>query len=385
MSTQVGGFRRDGTTLLAYAALATYTFCLYALGPMLTYLREELQLSYTLTSLHSALWAGGTVVTGLAFARLVSLIGRRRLFWLSGGGIGVGLVILILGHDVVLTLLGAAWLGTFGTVLQTGCISLLSQRHGERRDRALVEATIGGSLAAVLAPLVLGAAERTEAGWRAGLVLPLLALAAIYALFRRLDLPTGTAIRQDTRGRLHAGFWILAVLVAAVVGLEFCLVFYAPQLLRAGAGIPTSLAATALTLFYLGELAGRAAGGTLTRRPGRAGILTAGGLTLALAGVLPIWLSGRAWLAIPGLLVAGLGVANLYPLTLALALGAAGGQTDVASARIQLLVGGAVLGAPLALGFLADRLGVEEAFALVPALVALALLLLVTSKARQPA
>jgi MFS family permease len=76
--------------VLAYAALAIYSFCLYALGPTLTFLRDELRLSYTLTSLHSSLWAAGTVVTGLVFARLVVLLGRRRLFWLGAGGTAGG-------------------------------------------------------------------------------------------------------------------------------------------------------------------------------------------------------------------------------------------------------------------------------------------------------
>jgi MFS family permease len=385
--SSAAAFRRDRTTWLAYAALASYTFCLYALGPMLAFLRDELHLSYTVTSLHSSLWAAGTVVTGLSFSWLVRVLGRYRLFWLGAAGTAIGLVLVMVGHAVVLTLLAAAWLGTSGTMLQTGSISLLSQRHGERRDRAFVEATVGGSAAAVLAPLVLGLGERSPVGWRAGFLLPLLALAILYVLFGRLELPTGQSAVARARRRLPADFWGAALLVSVVVGLEFCLVFYAPQMLKAGAGLPTSQAATVLSLFYVGELAGRAAAGGLTRRPGRAVSLTLVGLALTAAGVLALWLSGRPWLAIPGLLVAGLGVANLYPLSLALALGAAAGQTDLANARVQLLTGIAVLSAPLLLGSLADTVGVTRAFALVLALIALALLLLwmVVSRPSRPA
>jgi MFS family permease len=375
--SNAAAFRRDRTTLLAYAALATFTFCLYALGPMLAFLRDELNLSYTLTSLHSSLWAAGTVVTGLSFSWLVRVLGRYRLFWLGAAGTAIGLVLVMVGHTVALTLLAAAWMGTSGTMLQTGTISLLSQRHGERRDRAFVEATVGGSLAAVLAPLVLGLGERSPGGWRAGFLLPLLALAILYLLFRRLELPTGQAAEAGSRRRLPAAFWRAALLVSVVVGLEFCLVFYAPQMLKAGAGLPTSQAAAVLSLFYLGELAGRAAAGWLTRRPGRAPSLTLAGLALTAAGVLALWLAG--WLAIPGLLVAGLGVANLYPLTLTLALGTAAGETDLANARVQLLTGIAVLSAPLVLGSLADTVGVTRAFILVLVLIALALVLLRTA------
>lgn len=377
MKVPAATFRRDRTTLLAYSALAAYTFCLYALGSMLAFLRDELHLSYTLTSLHSSLWAAGTVVTGIFFARLVGLLGRYRLFWLTAAGTAGGLVLMMLGHVVALTLLAAAWLGTCGTLLQTGSISLLSRHHGERRDRVLVEAAVGGSLAAVLAPVALGVAERTQAGWRAGLVLPLLALAVIYFAFRRLDLPTGAAASTGSGRRLPAAFWPAAVLVSVVVGMEFCLIFYAPQLLRAAAGLPTSQAATVLSLFYVGELAGRTAGAGLTRRAGRAGSLTVIGLAVTATGVLALWLSGRAWPAIFGLLIAGLGVANLYPLTLAMALGSAAGHTDLANSRVQLLAGIAVLCGPLLLGFLADGIGVTRAFSLVIALIAVALILVV--------
>jgi fucose permease len=108
--------------------------------------------------------------------------------------------------------------------------------------------------------------------------------------------------------------------------------------------------------------------------------LTLAALALTSAGFLALWLSGQPTLAVSGLLVAGLGVANLYPLTLALALGAAAGQTDRATARVQLLVGLAVIAAPLALGSLADRAGVARAFALVPALIGLAPLLLLAGR-----
>src|SRR5919204_2628329 len=57
-------FVRDRVTLLADGALAAFAYCLYALGPVLVFLREEFRLSYTGTILHSTVWAGGAVATG---------------------------------------------------------------------------------------------------------------------------------------------------------------------------------------------------------------------------------------------------------------------------------------------------------------------------------
>lgn len=101
-----------------------------------------------------------------------------------------------------------------------------------------------------------------------------------------------------------------------------------------------------------------------------------GTLLLTTVGFLAFWLSGQVVVATAGLFVTGLGVANLYPLTLALTLAAAPGQTDKANARTQLLIGAAVVIAPLALGALSDAVGVPGAFAVEPALIAIALALL---------
>jgi len=66
------------------------------------------------------------------------------------------------------------------------------------------------------------------------------------------------------------------------------------------------------------------------------------------------------------MVVAGLGVTNLYPLTMTLALGAASRQIDLASARLSLAVGLAGMSAPYLLGWIADQVGLMRAFAIAP-------------------
>ena len=66
-----------------------------------------------------------------------------------------------------------------------------------------------------------------------------------------------------------------------------------------------------------------------------------------------------------GLFLTGLGVANLYPLLLSLAIGAASGSTDQAGARATLASGTAILVLPLALGSFADAVGIRLAFGVV--------------------
>ena len=91
-------------------------------------------------------------------------------------------------------------------------------------------------------------------------------------------------------------------------------------------------------------------------------LVTAAGFALA-------WLAVRPVPALAGLFVSGAGAANLYPLSVALTLAAAPGNTDVANARAQLAGGLLVIAAPCVPGSLADHLGLHAAFAIEPALI----------------
>ena len=134
--------------------------------------------------------------------------------------------------------------------------------------------------------------------------------------------------------------------------------------------------------FYVGILVGRLAGAGLTVRPGRSVALVWASLALTAAGFVVFWLAGHPVLGIVGLLVAGIGVANLYPLSLALTLEAAPGRTDAANAVIQLIGGLAVVVAPFLLGALADHSGLHTAFAVeLVLIVGCALLMLVAGQA----
>lgn len=88
------------------------------------------------------------------------------------------------------------------------------------------------------------------------------------------------------------------------------------------------------------------------------------------------WLTDAPVVAVAGLFVCGVGVANLYPLALALTLDAARGAEDRANSRSQLLVGLVAAASPFVLGGLADRYGLTAAFVVEPVLIGGGLLLL---------
>ncbi|MER7578798.1 MFS transporter [Kitasatospora sp. NPDC097691] len=392
-------FVRDRLTATAYGGLAVYAYLLYALGPLLPLLRRDLKLSYALMSLHSTAFAAGAMLTNLLFRRLRSRLGHRVLFWSALAALAAGSLLLATGLSAAVTLGAAVLGGVGGALLQTTALAVLAEHHGAHeslRARALVEANAAASLSALAAPLVISGLEGAGASWNWSLVLPALALAAMYPALRHEPLrprpAASAAIASRAKaagdaaqaGRPPGSFPLRAALCGLVVGFEFCLAYYAAPLLTSAFDLTDSQASVALALFYGGELIGRLAGSRLTAgtRPTRSAALVAGALTVAAVGFLALWLASTTWLALLGLTLGGLGVANLFPLTLSLAVSAAPGRTDQATARVQLAVSTCIMLAPLLLGTLSDHLGVRSAFGLAGCLLPLAALLLAAGRSR---
>jgi MFS family permease len=360
-------FDRDGSTLLSYGTIGSYAFWLYAFGPALALLQHQLHFSYTLLGVYSALWSSGAAVVGVVFAGVARRRSRPALLWCSAVAASLGAALFTAPGGVALTLLGAAVLGFAGTTMLTLSQAMLSDRHGPRRDRALTEANIGAATCAVGAPLLLGA---LQSGWRLAFALPPVVLAGLYLRYRHRPLPAPAGPAVTGRARLSLACWLLATLVA--VGI---VIYFGTQVLTA-TGLSTAQAATAMSSLYAGILVGRLGGAAITRRAGRMVPLLWISLALTAGGFGMFWLSPNPAAAVTGLFLCGAGIANLYPLSLALTLGAARQHGDLANARTQLLGGVLVIVAPYLLGSLADHVGLHAAFGIEPVLIAVSAVLL---------
>jgi len=368
-------FVRTGTTWLAYLSLGYYSYLINVLGPAMPFLRADLRLSYAQGSLHPSAFAAGMIVAGLGGDRLARAWGRRPTLILGGAGLALGTILLVSGRTLALTLSGALVMGALGTLLLVLVPAILSDAHGEGRATALTEANVVASLCAVLAPLALGAGAATRLGWRAALVLGAVAVVPLARRMRHalLGLPARSAGLGRGDARLPAGYWAYWVVIVCAVSIEFCTIFWAADFLHAVAGLPRSVAAGLVGVFLGGVLLGRVAGSRLTRRLAAVRILPVA-LAVAAVGFPVYWLVPSTPARVAGLFVAGLGVGPLYPLALALAVGAARGQSATASARASLASGVAILVAPLALGWLADHGGIARASGVVGILLVATLL-----------
>ncbi|MGR8011984.1 MFS transporter [Streptomyces hypolithicus] len=136
------------------------------------------------------------------------------------------------------------------------------------------------------------------------------------------------------------------------------------------------IAAAGYSLFALAMAAGRLSGTVLLEHLGQTRTLVTGG-SLAAAGMLLGALAPVTWLALLGFALTGLGLANIFPVSIARA-GALAGPSGVAAAS-TLGYGGMLIGPP-AIGFLADGFSLPIALTTVAILAAAAALLGYTAR-----
>jgi predicted MFS family arabinose efflux permease len=378
------GFARDPATWMTYGLVGFFAFMETVLGPIMPFLRRELDLGYAAASLHFSAFALGAVLLGFFGDRIVGRWGRRDSLWGGAFGVAAGALLLISSPSFAGTVPATFAMGICGALLLVTSQAVLSDRHREWSAVALTESNVMASACAIIAPLLVGASAASGLGWRAALVLPVVTLVMLAARFfsQPLDLPPnpaddGVLADGPTLPPLYWAFWTL---VALGVASEWCVGYWGADFLADGTGLARPAAATSLTAFFAAMLVGRVASSRLARALPPA-VLLAATLFVALLGFPLFWLSPGTPLALAGLFVTGLGIGGVYPLGVSAAIASAPGNTDAAAARLSVGGGGAIFVAPFALGALADRVGIGTAFGIVvPMLLAALSLALVAGR-----
>ena len=372
---------RTRPTWLAYLLLCGYAYLQVVPGAVVPFLRAELGLGYATAALHVTMFAAGSVLAGITGPLLERRIGRTATAWLGAAGCCAGALALAAGRSAPMTLGAALLMGGLGTWVLVGVQSALADEHGERRAVALSESNALASLGALAAPALISAGESAGPGWRTGLYTVVALLAVLAVAFRGVRMVAapaqpGRRLRPSlpastTTARLAGPVWAGLALVFLAVAVEWCIGFWAASFLKDVVGLPAAAAVGASSGFYAAMLAGRISGAVLARRRSPA-LLVAVSLAVSAVGFPLFWLASDPVLAVAGLVVAGLGAGNLFPLSLALTIAAAPGRSTRISARAVQLGALAVLSLPLTVGALAGRLALRQALAVIPVLLALA-------------
>lgn len=361
-------FERDAVTRAAYLMLGMWAFLLYALGPALPELREQLGVSRAAVSLHTTAVACGAIAIGILGERIVRLLGRRRAFWSAAAGVALGAVVLAGGGRLAITLPGAFVFGVSGALQVSLIQSTLADRHGTFAAAAQLESNALAAALGASAPFVVAVAIVAGGDWRSVFfAAALVAIPAVALVYRGVVFPQAPTLHHEESRTLPRRYWLPWTALLVFVAVEFCIAFWATDYLETERGFRESTAAASASLLLVGMTVGRFVGGWIARRARAEPILFAA-LATAAFGFALFWLVDAPAAALIGLAVSGLGIALLYPLTLTVAIESAEGRTDAATARAAFAAGIAIAVAPFMLGAIADAVGLVGAFVVVPAL-----------------
>jgi fucose permease len=261
----------------------------------------------------------------------------------------------------------------------------LADHHGEQQTVALAEANVAASVSYVLLIGTFSLVAVLGVDWRVALLASLVVPALMWRAHRGLAIETATAPPAQ-QGRLPGAFWVAAVVLMCSTAAEWCVTSWGATFAADEVGVSTDTAVTLMAGYFGGVVAGRVVGSRLARRHDPARLL-ATALGVAALGFAVLWPSTTPVQAVLGLTLLGLGLGNLYPMALSVAVALAPGRSGTASGRAVTVTSFSVLLAPLTVGTLADATSLKTALGVVPMMLALAAagLVVVARRSRAPA
>lgn len=372
-------FVRDQLQWLSYVLVGVYCYLIAAFGPVMPLLAGELHFNYTLTAAHFSAYALGVLTAGSTGDKFMSRFGRNTVLWGCSFFMLLGTVLIISAHHPLFTIIGAWMVGCTGSIMGQANTTIMADRFKEHRAVSITELNIAGSLFCCLAPLVVSTCVRTNVGWRMVFVLPMVLVIGLYVRFknaaRAFNKKEATTLKKQQLPSIYWVFW--TVILLSVAG-EWSIVFWATDFMMHVNNFREADASLAVSVFLSAMLTGRVIGSRLSRWLHVRDILQTSAV-LGLLGFLIFWLAKAPWFSLVGLFVAGLGQSNVYPLTFASAINSGAGQTNSATSRLSLASGTANLCTPILMGFIADRSGIFNAYAVVAVLWTLVIVLVFTA------
>jgi fucose permease len=351
-----------------------------AMGPLAATIQKQFQLSGFMAGLLPAFAFVAFAIFSVPGGVLTARVGKKAMMVLALALVALGVLVPTFVVPGFLLLLASVFvLGVGTTFLQVAGNPIMRDVSGEGRfasNLSLAQFVKGaGSVVstALVARLAVG-----ELGWRrifpVFLALTVVTLASVLLLKvqeTRAEVPPSVGSSLSLLGVPAFGLAVLGIFlyVGAEVGMNTWL---GPRLESLGfteeslrfAGVDWGRASTALgsTLFFVGLTVGRLFGSAVLRAIEAKAFFRLSA-ALGLAGILCV-LSGVPALAVAGVLLAGLGFGNIWPVLFSITVEARPERgAELSGLMCMAIFGGAVL--PPLMGRIADAAGLGLAF-LVP-------------------
>ena len=375
--------RRDRLTWIVYGQLSVYGFFLGAFGPSQSLLRDIQHTSRTIGGLHGTSMAAGTIVAGLVIARVLHRFGREKTLWAGILALCVSAVELMFITSIYGTLSAAFLAGFGGGFLAMTSTRLLLEQHGKNGNRVFLESAAVAALTSAIGTIIIGSLAGTSIDWRLGYIVIILLSLMLRFLDRtnegeiHIPDPSGPA-----KGKLPGKFWLALLATVSSIACEMGTSFWSSALIQKNTGASAASSTFIVTIFFTGMFIGRMSGSISLEKLSldKTAFLTLG---ITFCGYLILWSAHSTGLAYLGLGVIGLGLSVQYPVGVARAVLFAPQLGDVAVGRISIGTGVAVATGPLLLGFLGDHFGVSRGFLMLPAIIVIAIVLVMLSPTRK--
>lgn len=381
--------RRDKATWLTYVQISLWAWFMYAYGATVALLSDEQGTTRSVAGLHGLLFAASGIISGLLTAKFVARYGRGRVIRFASLGLVVGIAIYIWpSAPVYVTLAGAFFAGLTGTFMLITANAFLLTYQGKAGPASLTEANALASVSGLIAPVAIGIGAATLFGWRTGILVSIIGLVLV-EVFRGNRTAKFGAPRDETLSAHRTAhlprriYWSMG-LVVCFLGIEFSMVFWSADLLRERAAFGPAAAAASLAAVTGGMAVGRLGGSRLAEHWSGDRVLKVS-IVVALAGFALAWFTTNGLVMLVGLAITGLGLGVHWPLGVSRAVHASGGMADRASALASVFGSASIALAPFILGALSDQIGFHQAFLLVPAMLIVALVILVLRPDPTPA
>ncbi|MFD5114231.1 MFS transporter [Streptomyces sp. NPDC058391] len=328
--------------------------------------------------------SAGAVVTMVFTGRLCRRFGSHPVTVVSAVLLSLSIVLPPQAHSaltlgLVLLVFGAAY-GALNVAMNSAAVDLVAALRRPVISSFHAAFSLGGMVGAGLGGLVAGGLSPTvHLSLLTGVGLLVTAVTGPALLRHPAPVPERAPDAEAEKapeprqldGRTRRPVILFGVIALCTAYGEGAMADWSALHLTQDLDASPGVAAAGYSLFALAMTAGRLSGTALMERVGQTRALVAGGATAAL-GMLVGALAPTAWLALLGFAVAGVGLANIFPVAVGRA-GALAGSGGVAAAS-TLGYGGMLLGPP-AIGFLADWFSLPLALTTVALLAAAAALI----------
>jgi fucose permease len=344
---------RDKTTWISYLQATCFGWFIFGFGGTLQFLREDLDLSRTVVSFHSLAMSVGSVTAGLATGAIIKRTGRGLMLRYASILLATGILFFTLGQSLPFTLIGVAFTTCAGSLIIQGTASYLAYQQKQAAPAAISELHAVASSIGLLAPVMVGIGVTVGWGWRPGIqVGPKI-------------VEDEVSDHHDVPGPFPSLFWWSWLILVFTASMEFSMLLWAPEVLSTQGGLTKGASAAALATIVGGMSVGRLIGARLTSKFDSE-FLYRGALILSFFGFLGFWLSTSAVVMLISLTITGLGMSLHFPFGFERALRASGGRADRGGGKLSIGTGFASGVAPFALGALADQIGIQGAYVIVP-------------------